>query len=251
MGVVITGAGDSVGRVIAEQFLRRGEQVHICDVRADALANTLADNPGMRGTLADIADRKQVALLFEEAIDGFGKLNTLVNCVGIGGPRAATEEINEDEWRATFDVNVHGVFATMQSAIPLLRISGGGSIINFSTGSTRTRLPFRSAYIASKFALEGLTLNAARELGPDGIRCNAILPGIIDNARMRSIMAQRADAERISIDDIQAEYLRYVSMRSMVSPADIAGMVLFLASDAGRLVTGEAIAVSGNLEWEA
>lgn len=249
--VLVTGAGDSVGRVIAEMFLARGARVHIADIRPDVTQATLAANPGMSGTVADVADRAAVARLFDDVRDHLPGLDTLVNCVGIGGPRALTESIADEDWRATFDVNVHGVFATMQHAIPMMRAAGQGAIVNFSTGSTRTRLPSRSAYVASKFALEGLTLNAARELGPAGIRCNAILPGIIDNARMRGIMAQRAAAEGATLDVIEDDYLRFVSMRSMIQPAEIAEMVVFLCSDAAKLVTGELIAVSGNLEWEA
>lgn len=249
--VLVTGAGDSVGRVIAELFLQRGAQVHIADVRRDATEATLDANPGMSGSVVDIADRAAVVRLFDDVRDSLPGLDALVNCVGIGGPRALTESITDEDWRKTFDVNVHGVFSTMQHAIPIMREAGRGAIVNFSTGSTRTRLPSRSAYIASKFALEGLTLNAARELGPAGIRCNAILPGIIDNARMRGIMAQRAAAEGTTLEAIEDDYLRFVSMRSMVQPAEIAEMVVFLCSDAARRVTGELIAVSGNLEWEA
>lgn len=250
LSVIITGAGDSVGRVIAETFVSRGAKVHICDVREDVLMETLTANPAMRGTVADVSDAQQVATVFAEAARHISALTTLVNCVGIGGPRGLIDELVDAEWRRTFDINVHGTFYTMQHAIPLLRAQGGGAIINFSTGSTRTRLPSRTAYIASKFALEGLTLNAARELGPSGIRCNAILPGIINNARMRNIMAQRAAAEGIPVEAIEDEYLRYVSSRAMTSPLDLAEMVYFLASDAGLRVTGELIAVSGNLEWE-
>jgi NAD(P)-dependent dehydrogenase (short-subunit alcohol dehydrogenase family) len=148
------------------------------------------------------------------------------------------------------DVNVTAMFVAMQAVIPGMKRRGGGVIVNFSTGSTRTRLPNRTAYVVSKFAVEGLTLNAARELGPHNIRVNAILPGMIDNARMRGIIAAKAQETGRAPDAIEADYLRYISLRRQTQPADLADMVLFLASDAGRMVTGELIAVSGNLEWE-
>ena len=248
--ILVTGGGDSVGRVMAERFRARGDCVHICDVRADALAATLAVNPGMRGTHADVADPAALARTVAEATDWLGDISVLVNNVGVGGPRAAIEDIALDEWERTLAVNVTAMFHAMQLVVPGMKRRGGGAIVNFSTGSTRTRLPGRTAYVVSKFAVEGLTLNAARELGPHNIRVNAILPGMIDNARMQGIIAAKSREAGRAPAAIEADYLRYISLRSKTQPEDLAEMVLFLASDAGRKVTGELIAVSGNLEWE-
>lgn len=248
--VLVTGGADSVGRVMAEAFAARGDRVHICDVQPDALAATLAANPGMRGTLADVGDPTALARTIAEATAWLGEISVLVNNVGIGGPRAGIEDIALDAWDRTLAVNVTAMFHAMQLVVPGMKRHGGGAIVNFSSGSTRTRLPGRTAYVVSKFAVEGLTLNAARELGPHGIRVNAILPGMIDNARMRGIVAAKARETGRPPDAIEADYLRFISLRAKTQPADLAAMVLFLASDAGRLVTGELIAVSGNLEWE-
>jgi NAD(P)-dependent dehydrogenase (short-subunit alcohol dehydrogenase family) len=248
--VLVTGGADSVGRVMAERFAARGDRVHICDVRPEALAATLAANPGMRGTPADVGDPAALQRAVAEAAAWLGDISVLVNNVGIGGPRAAVEDIALADWQRTLDVNVTAMFIAMQAVIPGMKRRGGGVIVNFSTGSTRTRLPNRTAYVVSKFAVEGLTLNAARELGPHNIRVNAILPGMIDNARMRGIIAAKAQETGRAPDAIEADYLRYISLRRQTQPADLADMVLFLASDAGRMVTGELIAVSGNLEWE-
>ena len=248
--VLVTGGADSVGRVIAEAFAARGDRVHICDVDADALARTLAENPALRGTKASVADREQVARVFAEARAWMGEVSVLVNNVGIGGPRAAIEEIDLEAWQQTLDTNVTGMLHCMQQAIPAMKARRHGAIVNFSTGSTRTRLPMRTAYVVSKFAVEGLTLNAARELGPHQIRCNAILPGPINNARMRGIVRNMAEAKGRPVEEVQQEMLRFISMRTMVEPSEIADMVLFLASDAARKVTGELVSVSGNAEWE-
>src|SRR6185437_9444276 len=150
----------------------------------------------------------------------------------------------------TIGVNLNGLFYCMKRAIPMLKANGGGSIINFSTCSTRTRLPFRAPYIASKYGVEGLTLNAARELGPFGIRCNAILPGIINNQRFNFIVSRNSTATGRSAADIEADYLKYVSLRTKVELRELADTVLFLASDTGKKITGELMAVSGNMEWE-
>ena len=248
--VLVTGGADSVGRVMAEAFAARGDRVHICDVRPDAVAATLAANPGMRGTIADVGDPAALARVVEDATGWLGDLSVLVNNVGIGGPRAGIADIALDEWDRTLAINITAMFHAMKLVVPGMKRLGGGAVVNFSTGSTRTRLPGRTAYVVSKFAVEGLTLNAARELGPDGIRVNAILPGMIDNARMQGIIAAKSRETGRTTEAIEADYLRFISLRAKTQPSDLAAMVLFLASDAGRLITGELIAVSGNLEWE-
>jgi len=248
--VLVTGAGDSVGREIAERFLKRGDKVHICDVREEAVKATLAANPGMSGSVVDVGKRVEVDRLFADLRTAMGDVSILVNVVGIAGPRASIEDIDEDEWERTIGVNLNGLFYCMKRAIPMLKANGGGSIINFSTCSTRTRLPFRAPYIASKYGVEGLTLNAARELGPFGIRCNAILPGIINNQRFNFIVSRNSTATGRSAADIEADYLKYVSLRTKVELRELADTVLFLASDTGKKITGELMAVSGNMEWE-
>jgi NAD(P)-dependent dehydrogenase (short-subunit alcohol dehydrogenase family) len=248
--ILVTGAGDSVGRAIAERFLRRGDKVHICDVREDAVQATLAANEGMTGSAIDVGLRADVDRLFDDARQSLGGLSILVNVVGMAGPRAPIEDIDEDEWDRTIAVNLSGMFYTMKRAVPMLKANGGGSIVNFSTCSTRTGIPFRAPYIASKAGVEGLTRNSARELGPSGIRVNAILPGIIDNDRFRFIVQRNVEATGRSFEDIENDYLRYVSLRSKVEIGEFADMVEFLTSLAGRKITGETIAVSGNMEWE-
>lgn len=248
--VLVTGGADSVGRVIAEAFAARGDNVHICDVNAEALTLTLAANPAIRGTLANVGNRAEVADVFNAAREWMGDVTVLVNNVGIGGPRASIEDIDVAQWQTTLDVNVSGMLYCMQQAIPAMKARRHGAIINFSTGSTRTRLPMRTAYVVSKYAVEGLTLNAARELGPHNIRCNAILPGAINNVRMRKIVGDKAAALGLPVEAVTQEFLKYISMRTMVEPAEIADMVLFLASNEARKVTGELVSVSGNVEWE-
>lgn len=248
--VVVTGGADGIGRVVSARLRRAGYQVHVCDNRPAAIADMARLHPDIGGSVADVSQAEDVTRLFAEARAAMGSVGVLVNNVGIGGPRASVDTIPLADWEFVFRVNVTGSLMCMQAAIPEMKARRAGSIINLSTASTRTRLPDRSAYIASKFALEGLTLNAARELGPFNVRCNAILPGIINNARMDQIIAERAAAEARAAEDIDAEYMRGVSMRQRTQPEDIAEAVLFLASPAAARVTGERMSVSGNLEWE-
>jgi NAD(P)-dependent dehydrogenase (short-subunit alcohol dehydrogenase family) len=248
--VLVTGAGDSVGRAIAERFLGKGCKVHICDVRAEAVRATLAANPGFSGSVTDVGVRDDVERLFEAVSASIGDLDILVNVVGMAGPRAPIEEMDEDEWDKTIAVNLSGMFYTIKRAVPMLKRKGGGSIVNFSTCSTRTGIPYRAPYIASKAGVEGLTKNCARELGPFGIRVNTILPGIIDNDRFRFVVSRNVEATGRSFEAIEADYLKYVSMRCKVEIGEFADLVEFLTSPAGRKISGETIALSGNMEWE-
>jgi NAD(P)-dependent dehydrogenase (short-subunit alcohol dehydrogenase family) len=247
---IVTGAGRGIGRATAERFLAAGAEVYICCVTQDSLDGVLGDNPGLAGCLADVGAADQVARLFDAAEAHLGGLDVLVNNTGIGDPRKPIEEVTDAEWRRAFAVNVDGMFYCVKRAIPLLKAAGGGAIVNISTASTRTGLPLRTPYIASKWAVEGLTDNLARELGPHKIRCNAILPGIIDNPRGRRLVERIAAERGQTYEEAEAHYFSFVSTRSWVAPEEVADMAVFLAGDAAKNVTGQAIGVCGNLEWE-
>jgi NAD(P)-dependent dehydrogenase (short-subunit alcohol dehydrogenase family) len=244
--VLVTGAGSSVGRVIAEKFLAERATVHIADVNPAFVARTEHELKGVGASVCDLAQPQQIMTLMRTV----GDVDFLINCVGIAGPAGTVEQISSRDWRQTFDVNVHGIFETMQRAIPGMKQRHFGAIVNFSTASTKTGLPGRAAYVAGKAAVEALTYTAARELGAHNVRCNAILPGPINNDRMNRVIEQSAKARGASFEQTEKELLRYVSMHARVEPAELADMVLFLCSDSGRHITGQRIEVSGNLEWE-
>lgn len=249
--VLVTAAGQSVGRAMAEKFLARGDKVHVCDIDARLVDQVLAANPGLGGTVCDVSDEAQVSRLFNEARSRMGPIDVLVNTVGVAGPRGPIETLSLADWRATIAANLDSMFLTIRQAVPDMRRNKRGAIVNFSTGSTKTVMPFRSPYVASKAGVEGLTKSLARELGPDNIRINAILPGMIDNERMRGIIARIAQQEGRTAEEVEREALSFVSMRSKIQPEEIADMVLFLCSDAARHVSGQLIGIDGNIEWEA
>jgi NAD(P)-dependent dehydrogenase (short-subunit alcohol dehydrogenase family) len=249
--VLVTAAGQSVGRVMAEKFLARGDKVHICDIDEKLVTQALSANSGLSGTVCDVADEAQVARMFDEARARLGPIDVLVNTVGISGPRGPIETLSFADWRATLAANLDSMFLTIRQVVPDMRRKKHGVIVNFSTGSTKTVMPFRTPYVASKAGVEGLTKCLARELGPDNIRINAILPGMIDNERMRGVIARIAQQEGRAAEEVEREALQFISMRSKIQPAEIADMVLFLCSDAARHVSGQLIGVDGNIEWEA
>jgi len=249
-GALVTGAGSSVGRVIAERLAAAGARVHIADVNADFLDRTLREVPVLSGSICDLGRPTQVTSLFTDALIRLQQVDFLINCVGIPGPFALLEDVDPAAWRQTFDVNVHGIFETMRLAVPGMKTRRFGAIVNFSSASTKPGMQQRTPYIASKAAVEALTRTAARELGGHNVRCNAILPGAINNERYNGIVERYAKERGISFDVMEAEALRHVSMHTRIEPAELADMVLYLCSDSGRHITGQLVEVSGNLEWE-
>lgn len=247
---VVTGGADSTGLAVARQLSLRGARVHVADVRAEAVRSAREADPQLTGTVADIGRADDVRRVFDEARGHLGAVNTLVSVVGIPGPQSAVEGITDAEWTQTFEVNVHGLFYAVREAVVDMKRAGGGAIVTFSSGSTRTNMPNRLPYVASKWAVEGMTRALARELGPHQIRVNAILPGLIDNARMRAIIERKAREQGRTPRELTSDYLRYISMRTAIEPDEIAATVAFLCSKEARHITGQLLGVDGNIEWE-
>ena len=248
--VLVTAGGSGIGRATAQAFLMSGAQVYICDISQQALQETLKANPGMHGSVCDVGMPEQVEKMCREASSVMGGVSVLLNNAGIGGPRAAVEDINYAEWDKTLRVNLSGMFYCVKQVVPRMKEEGGGSIINISTSSVKTGLPNRLAYVASKAGVLGLSYNLARELGPFKIRSNSILPGIIDNTRGRALVEAHALENSQSVEDSTEQFLRYISLRTFIQPEEIAGMAVFLTSKAARNISGQEISVDGNAEWE-
>jgi NAD(P)-dependent dehydrogenase (short-subunit alcohol dehydrogenase family) len=171
-----------------------------------------------------------------------------VNNAGISGPTAGVADIAPEDWRRTIDVNLNGQFYCTRFALPLLRQSANPAIVNISSVAGRLGYSFRTPYAASKWAVVGFTKSLATELGPEGIRVNAILPGIVEGPRIERVIRARAEQAGVSYDAMEQQYLGKVSLRRMVSPSDVASMVVFLCSAAGRNISGQALSVCGNVE---
>ena len=184
--VLITAGASGIGLVTAQEFLKSGAQVYICDVNEKALSNAIATNPGLQGCVADVSVEAQVKDLIEAAQKALNGLDVLVNNAGIAGPTARIEEIDLDELESTLKINVVGQFLCAKYAVPYLRRSTQASIVNMSSAAGHLGMPGRSAYSASKWAVIGFTKSLAIELGKEGIRCNAVLPGAVDGPDTRS-----------------------------------------------------------------
>jgi len=244
--VLVTAGASGIGAAIASAFAETGAEIHICDIDDAALAEFRGRFPSALATHADVADEAQVAALFEAQRARFGGLDVLVNCAGIAGPTAGVEKITEQEWTRTIDVNLNGQYRCLHHAVPMLRESKAANIICISSIAGRLGIPWRTPYVATKWAIVGIAKSLAVELGPDNIRVNAVLPGIVEGPRMDGVISARAQMEGVDEKAMREEYLKSISLRRMVTADDVALMCLFLCSPAGRNVSGQAISVDGN-----
>jgi NAD(P)-dependent dehydrogenase (short-subunit alcohol dehydrogenase family) len=245
--VLVTAGASGIGRAIAEAFVEDGARVHVCDINEAALAECRA-TLGVTTSLTDVSQEEQAKRLVDEANEALGGLEVLINNAGIAGPTGTVDEIATSAWRNTIDINLNGQFYCAHYAVPLLRAAGEAAIVNMSSAAGRFGYAFRTPYSASKWAIVGFTQSLAKELGPDGIRVNAILPGIVKGPRMEGVIRARAEQVGVPYETMEAEYLQRISLRHMVTPEDIASAVIFLCSKAGWNISGQSISVCGNVE---
>jgi NAD(P)-dependent dehydrogenase (short-subunit alcohol dehydrogenase family) len=246
--VLVTGGASGIGRAIAEAFAGRGDRVRICGTNEARLRHRLDDDPRLEGSVCDVTDEDQVRDMFADLTTAWGGLDVLVNNAGIAGPTAAIDEVTTAQWLETMAVNVTGAFLCCREAAPLLRTSSG-SIINISSVAGRLGYAYRMPYCASKFALAGITESLARELGPDGVRVNSILPGFVDSDRLNNTTAARATALGLSFDEMEGRLLQKTSLRRKVTEGEVGEMALYLTSAAGRSISGQSISLCANVEY--
>ena len=247
--VLVTAGGSGIGRAIALAFAGRGAQVQVCDLDPARVAEMDRPAEGLGAVQADVADEAAVARLFEATLARFGgRLDVLVNNAGIAGPTGPIESLELAQWDATFQVNVHGAFLCLRQAVPVMKAAGAGSIVNIASTAGLFGYPLRTPYAAAKWAVVGLTKSLAMELGPAGIRVNAVCPGSVEGPRIDRVIQAEAAARGVASETVRAGYQRQVSLRSFITADDIAETVLFLCSPQGRMISGQAFAVDGHTE---
>jgi NAD(P)-dependent dehydrogenase (short-subunit alcohol dehydrogenase family) len=246
--VLVTAGAAGIGLAIAATLSGLGARVFVCDVSSAALEAFAASQPDCGQVMADVSNEADVDRMFGAVREQLGGLEALINNAGIAGPTGGVEDISPEDWRRCIDICLTGQFLCARRAVPMLRNAGGGSIVNMSSAAGRHGYAFRTPYSAAKFGVIGLTQSLAKELGPDNIRVNAVLPGIVEGPRMEGVIRARAEQLGVSYEEMEARYLERVSLRRMVSPDDVAATVAFLLSKAGRNISGQSIGVDGNVE---
>ncbi|MCC6205838.1 MAG: SDR family oxidoreductase [Hyphomicrobiales bacterium] len=246
--VIVTAGAAGIGFSIADTLAALGARLVICDISEEALAAASGKLKVEAAIKADVSIEEDVDRLFDVAKTTLGGLDALINNAGIAGPTGGVEEISPADWRRCLDVGLTGQFLCARRAVPLLKEAGGGSIVSMSSAAGRHGYAYRTPYSAMKFGVIGFTQSLAKELGPSGIRVNAILPGIIEGPRIEGVIGARAKQIGVSHDEMKQRYLQNISLRRMTSPYDVASMVAFLLSDAGYNISGQSLGVDGNVE---
>jgi len=243
--VIVTAGASGIGLEIARAFVREGARVHVGDVDGEALSRLAATDPTIGRTACDVASRDDVAKLFDEAA-ALGGLDCLVNNAGIAGPTGRVEEIDPAQWDRCIAVDLTGQFNCARLAVPLLRRSGNASIMNVSSLAGRLGFPLRTPYASAKWGVVGFARSLAAELGADGTRVNALLPGIVSGERQVRVLSAKAQARGVSFEEMERIAFSFTSIKEYVPPEALADLVVFVASPRGRMISGQALSVCGD-----
>jgi NAD(P)-dependent dehydrogenase (short-subunit alcohol dehydrogenase family) len=246
--VLVTAGASGIGLATARAFVREGARVHVCDVDERALAALATALPQASRSLCDVSDPAAVERLFADAGSTLGGLDTLVNNAGIAGPTARCEAVALADWHRTLEVNLTGTFLCTQRAIPLLKRSSNGSIVNLSSVAGRFGYAQRSPYAATKWGIVGFTKSLSIELGPFGIRVNAIQPGAVAGDRIDRVVAAKAKEANVTFDAMRERYVASASLKRFVEADDVANAIVFLASPLGKNISGQALPIDADLQ---
>jgi NAD(P)-dependent dehydrogenase (short-subunit alcohol dehydrogenase family) len=247
--VVVTAGAAGIGRAIARTFAGQGARVHICDIDEQALKEMSDLAPEVTRSRADVSSPADVERLFHDAKQRLGGLDVLVNNAGIAGPTAKVEDIRPEDWERCIAIDLNGMFYCTRKAMPMIKAAGGGSIINLSSIAGRFGFPLRTPYAAAKWAVVGFTQSLAAEAGPDKVRVNCIQPGIVEGERVERIIAAKAEQLGVPPAEILARMVEGISLKTTVSAQDVANTALFLATDAGKHISGQSISVCGGARY--
>lgn len=240
---IITGGGSGIGEATARIFAEAGATVVVAGRQRDPLEKVAAETGG-HAIACDVSNAADVAALFDAAVQITGRIDVLINNAGGPGPIAQVAEVDMDAWIACINTNLVGAMHCLQHAARIMSAQGAGSIVNMSSLMGIQGYPMRSAYVASKFALIGITETLARELGPVGVRVNALMPGAVSGENMDRILGRRAKAEGRPVAEIEREnYTDVAALRRWVAPEEVARAALYYASDLSSAITGDKMKV--------
>lgn len=240
--VLITAGANGIGLVMARAFQDAGYRVWVTDVDHGTLTDL---PPGIRGSHCDASSEPAMEILFAEIAAEWGGLDVLCANAGIKGPTAAIEDMPLEGWHQCLAVNLDGAMLAAKHGARLMKSAGKGAMIFTSSTAGLYGVPYRAPYVAAKWAVIGLMKTVAMELGPHGIRANAICPGSVNGPRIDRVIEAEAAAKGMTPESVRQGYASGTALKRLSDPEDVAHMALFLASDAARMVSGQAMTVDG------
>jgi len=237
---LVTGASRGIGKSIAQTLAEYGAEVILVSRKMETLTQVAAEITEKGGKALPLAchmgDAGDIAKLFETIEKTYGKLNILVNNAATNPYFGEMTGVDAGVWEKTFDVNLKGPFFMIQKAIPLMKASGGGAVVNVSSVNGIRPAQFQGVYSITKAAIISMTQAYAKELAPHGIRVNALLPGLTDTKFASALMKQ---------DEIYKYVVAQIPMGRHAEPDEMSGAVLYLVSDAASFTTGAHIVCDG------
>lgn len=243
----VTGAATGIGFAIAKALAAQGIQVVIADLNLEAAEAAAASlGAGHHAVRIDVRQRDSVQAAFDQALELAGGIEICIANAGVSTMRAAVD-LTDDDWDFNMDVNARGVFLTNQIVSRYFLRQSRGVIVNTASLAAKIGAPLLAHYSASKFAVVGWTQGLARELAPKGIRVNAVCPGFVRTSMQEREILWEAELRGMSPDEVEQDYIRQTPLGRIETPEDVAGVVVFLCSDAARFMTGQAINVTGGV----
>ena len=245
---IITGASKGIGRALGLRFAREGASV-VCAARsADLVKETTAEAQKAGGkaiaVVCDASVEDDVRRLVATSVAAFGKVDTLVNNAGDGGPTKPVQDYLMEDWRYTIDSCLTSSYLCMRFVVPEMIKAGGGSIVNISSGAGRRGLPYRIGYCSAKAGQVGMTYGMALELAPHKIRVNCVAPGAVEGDRIDRVIAGQAQVRGISVEAMRQAMIERSPLKRMVTADDIVDATVFFSSDMARSVSGQVLAVN-------
>jgi NAD(P)-dependent dehydrogenase (short-subunit alcohol dehydrogenase family) len=241
----VTGGATGIGRAIARALAAHGVRVAIADLDFDG-AREAAGEIGGVAVKIDVRERASVETAFGEALAMLGGIDIVIANAGVSSMARAVD-LTDDEWDFNFAVNTRGIFLTNQIAARYFLKRGNGVIVNTASLAAKVGAPLLAHYSASKFAVLGWTQALARELAPSGIRVNAVCPGFVKTSMQSREVEWEANLRGMTPAEVLEDYVRQTPLGRIEEPDDIAGLVVFLCSDAARFMTGQGINVTGGV----